>query len=76
MINVKPITNEELAFHNGMKIISDKITRIMGDEELSESEMLFLINKELAEHENKELYINLNGEDGLMFCGIPCSRGY
>lgn len=76
MINVKPITNEEIAFHNGMKIVAEKITRIMGDEELSESEMLFLINKELAEHESKELYLNINGENGVMFCGHPSTRGY
>lgn len=73
MINV---TNEEMAFHNGMKLVAEQVLRIMRNEELNDSEILFHIDKEMRVHEDKELYININGEDGLMFCGHPSDRGY
>lgn len=76
MINVKPITNEELAYHNGMKIVAEKVLRIMRDDELNESEILYRINQELTTHEETELYVNINGEEGLLFCGHPTTRGY
>lgn len=73
---MKALNKEELAFHRGMKVIAERITRIMNNEELSESEILFYISTEVREHENKDLYTNDNGRNGLMFCGHPSTRGY